>query len=133
MKQKIAPHSYPSPRGGGKGWGGEIKGDEEWYMKRKMAIISLLIILSGIVVLLLGCPPAVVKVRPPEPRVEMYGPPPYPEAVWISGHWKHKKEEWVWVRGHWARPPRLHAVWIPGYWEPRGGGWIWIPGHWEYR
>lgn len=102
-------------------------------MKREVAVVGLLIILSGIAILLLGCPPTVVMVRPPEPRVEVYGPPPYPEGVWIPGHWKNRKEGWVWVPGHWASPPRPHAVWIHGYWEPRRGGWVWIPGHWEYR
>ena len=102
-------------------------------MKREVAIIGLLIIVSGITILLLGCPPAVVMVRPPEPRVEVYGPLPYSEAVWIPGYWKHRKEEWVWVPGHWATPLRPNAVWISGYWEPRGGGWVWIPGHWEHR
>ena len=99
-----------------------------------MAILSVSTILAGVAIFLLGCsPPAVVTVRPPEPRIEVYGTPPHAEAVWISGNWRYKGEEWVWIPGHWSRPPRPHAVWIPAYWEPRGGGWIWIPGHWEYR
>ena len=102
-------------------------------MNRRIAIICLLIVIGGIVVLLLGCPPPPVRVRPPEPRVEVYGAPPYPDAVWRSGYWQHRRGEWFWVPGHWARAPRPDAVWIPGSWEPRRGGWVWVPGHWEYR
>jgi len=102
-------------------------------MKRKMAIVCLLILISGMAILLLGCPPPVVMIRPPEPRVEVYGSPPYPEAVWIQGYWKHRRGEWIWVPGYWERRPRPHAVWVPGHWEARRGGWVWHKGRWEYR
>jgi hypothetical protein len=98
-------------------------------MKRGMVVVALFITLA----LLFGCGPTVVTVRPPEPLLEVYGPPPYTGAVWIAGHWKQKTGEWVWVPGQWARPPKPQALWIPGYWDPREGGWVWIPGHWEYR
>ena len=102
-------------------------------MKRKMAFISLLIVISGMAIFLLGCPPPVVRVRPPEARVEVYGPPPHPEAVWIPGCWRHGRGEWIWVPGYWERRPRPHAVWVPGHWEARRGGWVWHKGRWEYR
>lgn len=102
-------------------------------MKSKWVLIGLLIVLSGLALLSWGCGPRVVYVRPPEPRVEVYGPPPYPEAVWISGYWKYKGGDWVWVPGHWKGRPKPQAVWIPGHWEPVGGGWAWHRGHWEYR
>ena len=102
-------------------------------MERKMVIIWSFIAIGAIVILLLGCPPPVVRVRPPEPRVEVYSDPPHPDAVWRSGHWTYKRGEWIWIPGHWAKRPKPHAHWIPGHWEPRGGGWIWIDGHWEYR
>jgi len=54
-------------------------------MNRKVAIISSLVVICAIAILLLGCPPPVVRVRPPESRVEVYGSPPYPDAVWIEG------------------------------------------------
>ena len=66
----------------------ETKGGDS--MNRKIAIICLLIVIGGIVVLLLGCPPPPVRVRPPEPRVEVYGAPPYPDAVWRPGHWDYR-------------------------------------------
>jgi len=45
-------------------------------MDRKVAIISSLMVICAMVILLLGCPPPTVRVRPPEPRVEIYGTPP---------------------------------------------------------
>jgi hypothetical protein len=49
-------------------------------------MISALVAVCAMTVLLLGCPPPVVRVRPPEPRVEVYGSPPYAGAVWRPGH-----------------------------------------------
>jgi len=102
-------------------------------MNKKVVMISSVVVICAIAILFLGCPPPVVRVRPPEPRVEYYGTAPYPDAVWISGHWVHRHGDWVWVPGHWERRPRPHAYWVPGRWEPRGGGWVWIGGHWEHR
>jgi hypothetical protein len=102
-------------------------------MKRSMAIIGLLIVIGGIATLLIGCPPPVVRIRPPEPRVEVYGLPPYPDAVWGPGYWEHREGDWVWAPGHWTKPPRPNGVWVPGHWEPRRGGWVWNPGRWKYR
>jgi hypothetical protein len=102
-------------------------------MKRKAVILCFALVLVGNLLLLLGCPPPIIRVRPPEPRVEVYGAPPYPEAVWRPGQWEYRRGTWVWVDGHWTRPPRPHAVWVPGQWEPRRGGWVWHRGHWESR
>ncbi len=106
---------------------------KEGPMKRGSALVSLLILIAGMAILLSACAPAVVRVAPPPPRDESYGPAPYPEAVWISGHWKHIGGDWEWIPGHWAKRPRHGAVWIPDRWEPRGSGWVFVPGHWEYR
>ena len=102
-------------------------------MNRKIVMISFVSIV-GITALLSACAPAViVPVRPPEPRVEGYGPPPQPDVVWIPGHWVHRGGEWVWMPGYWGRPPRPHSVWVPGHWEQRRRGWVWIEGHWTRR
>jgi hypothetical protein len=101
-------------------------------MSRKVAIIISLAVICAITILLLGCPPSVVRVRPPEPRMEVYGTPPNSDVVWRPGHWAYRGGDWVWVPGRWTRPPRPHAHWVPGYWEPRRGGWVWIEGHWEH-
>ena len=102
-------------------------------MKRRMIIIFWVVAVSTMAFFLWGCGPRVIYVRPPEPRVEVYGPPPHPEVVWIPGYWRHSRGEWVWIPGRWAKPPRPQAVWVPGHWEPREGGWVWHSGHWEYR
>jgi len=102
-------------------------------MSRRSALISLFLMVSGIVFFLFGCYPAVVRVSPPPPRVEVYGPSPYPEAVWRPGYWAYRGEDWVWVPGHWARRPAPGAIWVPGRWERRGDGWVWHDGHWEHR
>jgi hypothetical protein len=102
-------------------------------MCRRLIVLFLLVVISGMAILLWGCPPRVIHVRPPEPRVEVYGDPPYPDAVWRPGHWEHRRGDWVWVPGHWQKRPKPHAVWVPGHWEPRGRGWVWVPGHWDYR
>jgi len=60
-------------------------------IKKRAATIGLFIIISGIAIFLIGCPPPIVRVRPPEPRVEVYGPPPHSEAAWIPGYWQHRR------------------------------------------
>ena len=102
-------------------------------MSRRCALICLFLMVSGIALSLFACYPVVVRVGPPPPRVEVYGPSPYPEAVWRPGHWAHRGGEWEWVPGHWTRRPRPDAAWVPGHWERRGDGWVWYDGRWEYR
>jgi hypothetical protein len=102
-------------------------------MSRRSMILFLLVVICGMAIYLWGCPPPVVHMRPPEPRVEIYGAPPHPHAVWIPGRWDYRGGNWAWVPGHWKKRPRAHAVWVPGRWEPRGRGWVWVPGHWDYR
>ena len=102
-------------------------------MDKKVAVISSCIVICAMAVLLLGCPPSVVRVRPPEPRVEVYGHPPYPNAVWREGHWDYRHGDWVWIPGHWMKRPKPHAEWVPGHWEERRKGWVWIEGHWDRR
>jgi hypothetical protein len=69
-----------------------------------------------------------VRVGPPAPVVEHYGPPPHPGWVWQPGYhyW-----DYVWRGGVWAQPPRAHAVWVPHHWAHRHGGWVLVEGHWR--
>ena len=41
----------------------------------------------------------VVRVGPPAPIVEHYGPPPHPGYVWISGYHRWDGQRYVWVHG----------------------------------
>ena len=77
-----------------------------------------------------GCV-ATVRTGPPPARVEIRPAVPYPEAVWVEGHWEFRHGEWMWSPGYWARAPFSGAVWIPGHWREDPGGWRWIPGHWR--
>ena len=59
-------------------------------MNKKVTMISSVVVICAIAILFLGCPPPVVRTRPPEPRVEYYGTPPYPDAVWRPGYWAYR-------------------------------------------
>src|SRR6185312_13688514 len=77
------------------GWGAPWKG----IMRKSVLFIGILALfalaLSGCVV----APPG----PPPPPRVEVYGPAPYPTAVWVNGSWHYHSgyREWQWRNGHW--------------------------------
>ena len=71
-----------------------------------------------------------VKVPPPPPRAEVKPAPPWRDAVWVKGHWKHHKGGWVWVAGRWEKP-RAGRTWVDGHWEKRGGRWVRVKGHWR--
>jgi hypothetical protein len=74
----------------------------------------------------------VVTLAPPPPRVEYYGPAPYPGAVWIGGFWRWGGERYVWVRGHWAAPhPGFR--WVPRHWVRGPRGWHLAGGRWVRR
>ncbi|MCD6167061.1 YXWGXW repeat-containing protein [bacterium] len=93
------------------------------------------IILVVITFALLGaCAAHTVYVRRPPPPliVEVKPLPPYPRAVWISGHWRwdHRHRRYVWVAGHWRKAPP-GRVWVNGFWEKTPQGWIWVKGYWR--
>ena len=73
----------------------------------------------------------VVRVAPPAPIVEHYGPPPHEGWVWVDGYHRWNGHRYVWVHGHWVRPPHPGAVWVAHRWEQRGDGWVLIDGHWR--
>jgi hypothetical protein len=82
--------------------------------------------------LMAGPAHAQVRIAPPPPVVERYGPPPHPGWVWHGGYQRWNGRRYVWVPGYWVQPPRPRAVWIPGHWVQRPGGWVFIRGHWRY-
>ncbi len=73
----------------------------------------------------------VVRIAPPPPIVEHYGPRPHPGYVWVGGYHRWDGARYVWVPGSWAAPPRPYAHWVPGRWAHRPGGYVWIEGHWR--
>lgn len=72
-----------------------------------------------------------VRVAPPAPVVEHYGPAPHRGWVWVGGYQRWTGAGYVWVPGYWAHPPRPYAVWVPAHWAPRPRGWVFIRGHWR--
>jgi hypothetical protein len=73
----------------------------------------------------------VIRVAPPAPVVEHYGPRPHPGYVWVGGYHRWDGARYVWTPGYWAAPPRPHAVWVAGHYVHRGGGWVFVEGHWR--
>ena len=98
---------------------------------RKSIQIFLLVLLTGYLSgLMIGCGPTVVVRQPPPKKVEVKPAKPYPNAVWVQGHWAYRGGTYVWVPGHWkkARPGR---TWVAGHWARRRGGWVWVKGYWR--
>ena len=103
-------------------------------MRRISTIVAVILVLSFVCALVVGCggPTVVVKRQPPPLRTEVRPVKPFPNAVWISGHWEwnRARNDYVWVSGHWvkARPGR---TWVAGHWKKVPGGWAWVKGYWR--
>jgi hypothetical protein len=98
------------------------------YKLKKM--IPILFLISLIYALIVGCGPTVIATKPPPYKTEVKPAKPYPNAVWMSGHWKWTGGNYVWVPGHWVKP-RAGKKWVPGHWQKRPRGWVWVKGHWR--
>jgi len=67
-------------------------------------------------------PPAVPAVRPPMPAVGY---------AYIESDWQWVKGKYVWHGRRWAKPPYSDAAWAPGHWRHTYQGWTWIAGAWK--
>jgi len=56
---------------------------------------------------------------------------PYPNAVWIAGHYTYNGSTYVWESGRWEVPPAGSTSWIPPAWQPTNGGYVYVRGHWQ--
>jgi hypothetical protein len=56
---------------------------------------------------------------------------PYPNAVWIPGHYTYNGSTYVWESGRWEVPPAGSTSWIPPAWQPTNGGYVYVRGHWQ--
>jgi hypothetical protein len=75
----------------------------------------------------------VVRVRPPEPRVEVVPRSPSPRHVWAPGYWGwHPQHGHVWHGGRWV-VGQPGYTWEPAHWSERGGYWHLVEGHWRVR
>lgn len=75
----------------------------------------------------------VVKIHPAAPVFRARPLAPSPLHVWVGGNYIWRGGQYVYEEGYWATPPRPRAIWIEGHWKHRRGGWIWVPGHWSRR
>jgi hypothetical protein len=67
---------------------------------------------------------------PPAVVVEARGYAPYPDAIWIDGHWGWNQNRYLWHRGYWdhARPGYSY---VPHRWYRDRGGWRLSAGYWR--
>lgn len=96
--------------------------------KTALAVLLSLLMLPAAAVAQVG---VVVRVAPPAPVVEHYGPPPHPGYVWVAGYHRWDGHRYVWVHGYWGRPPHPGWVWVPHHWVHRRGGYVLVQGHWR--
>ena len=78
-------------------------------------------------------PPGAVYVErgPPRERVEVIGPTPAPNFVWMRGYWSWSGGDYVWNPGRWVAVERGYHKWVPGHWVGTRRGWYWVEGHWR--
>lgn len=96
------------------------------------------LLLSGGVLLLAGCVPAVrdegaLPFPPPPPAPGEAMPlPPVSEAplIWQPGSWDWAGGGYIWREGHWVPRGDHSGQWMPGFWARDGGVWHWVPAHW---
>ena len=72
-----------------------------------------------------------IRIGPPAPVVEHYGPPPHPGYVWQAGYHRWDGNRYAWTPGHWGRPPHPGAVWVPDAYDHRGDGYHYHAGYWR--
>jgi hypothetical protein len=99
-------------------------------MRRMRILLSIFSVACLITIHTLACAPAVVVKQPPPARTEVRPAKPWPNAVWIAGHWKWSGGRYVWVSGRWAKAKR-GKTWMAGHWARRARGWVWVKGHWR--
>ena len=72
-----------------------------------------------------------VRVGPPDPIVEHYGPAPGRGYVWVAGYHRWDGRTYVWVPGRYEVPRRHYRVWVPGRWAHHRRGYYWVEGRWR--
>jgi hypothetical protein len=99
-------------------------------MRRWIVVTTLALGLGGVLLL-----PAIAQNAapqpPPAPMVESPGPPPSPNAVWVSGHWLWQGGKYEWVAGRWETAPPGASAFVPGRHKKTAQGWVWEPGRWR--
>jgi hypothetical protein len=66
----------------------------------------------------------------PARQQEVITTAPSPQYVWVSGQWERTPSSWSWTAGRWVQPPFSNAYYVPGYWKHNSGHFVWQPAHW---
>jgi len=74
--------------------------------------------------------PIEVAAPPPPSRVEVRGPAPMGDGIWIAGHWEWRDGRYLWIDGRWERD-RAGYVWVEPRYARQGVGWVYVRGHWR--
>ena len=72
-----------------------------------------------------------VQQAPPPRLVEVIGPPPSPNHIWIAGHHEWRGREYVWVAGRFEVIPPGFGRYEQGKWMHERAGWFWQEGRWR--
>lgn len=77
--------------------------------------------------------PAFAPADPPVPRHEVIPNKPFPNSVWVAGHWFQRLNQWDWVAGYWMEIPKGQTAdkFVPGQFSRAWGKTQWIPAHWR--
>ena len=67
---------------------------------------------------------------PPPDRVEIIGPPPGSQYLWVDGYWRWGGASYDWVPGRWV-VVQQGQQWQPGRWRHNRYGWFYVQGHWR--
>ena len=65
-------------------------------------------------------------------NIDAPGPPPYPDAVWITPEWAWRGGQYVEIPGHWDRVRHPRVRWEQGQWVREKKGYCWKGGRWRY-
>ena len=88
-----------------------------------------MVLLSGIIILTIGCTVDGVVTERPADVVYERGIAPGPDYIWIGGDWVWSGGRYTWHEGRWEKR-REGRVWHEGHWNQRSRSWRWERGHW---
>ena len=66
----------------------------------------------------------------PAPKAEKVPKATRANTSWVPGDYYWDGNDWQWDGGYWLDQPWPEAIWIPGHWSDRWWGWTWVPGYW---
>jgi hypothetical protein len=66
----------------------------------------------------------------PTPKAEKVPKATRANTSWVPGDYYWDGNDWQWDGGYWLDQPWPEAIWIPGHWSDRWWGWTWVPGYW---